>query len=271
MLSHNRPDGRPVAMRPLLDAPEPVVAGYVALDREEAHFTRIALRELPDLVACWYRFLTLFERALRREHDISRVHDAGEEARLIRSWHLRLRLASVAAGTSKMALDGALAGRYAQCFALVRHLLETWQQMNYAAFYPEEATRWFLSSAGTPPREPNAGTILRGLRRAASNDREFLAALSVVERLVTNMAKGAHPSGLAVDQIHDPEPGHNRLAATFNRARCVHMLDNGTLASFLILRELRRDVPLDEDWLAELQAVMDARTEAIDAYRRAPL
>src|SRR5688572_4256965 len=109
----------------MLDGTAELVAGYEILHNQEAKYTAIALAELPDGIALWYRYLTLFDRTLRGEHESP--FDERDDRH--KAWHLRLRLSGVAVATAKLALDAALAGYYSQAYALLRHMLETWQQM----------------------------------------------------------------------------------------------------------------------------------------------
>ena len=45
------------------------------------------------------------------------------------SWKARLNLAIVAESTAKLVLDASLAGYYSQAYGMLRHMVETWEQM----------------------------------------------------------------------------------------------------------------------------------------------
>ena len=109
-----------LACRPVPRWPEKVVCGYCALVPQEVKDSRAVFEEISGAFEPWFRMLALLEEVLRREHDFAGKADPQGIA-----WLLRLRLAAVAAGTARMVLDAALAGYYAQGFALVRHMLET--------------------------------------------------------------------------------------------------------------------------------------------------
>ncbi|HEY7030049.1 MAG TPA: hypothetical protein VH482_01915, partial [Thermomicrobiales bacterium] len=49
---------------PLLYGPDDVTEGYYELERLERGFTLQALREQREVVALWYRILTLYERGM---------------------------------------------------------------------------------------------------------------------------------------------------------------------------------------------------------------
>ena len=117
--------GQPRACKPVLNAPPEVVAGYRTLHLEEARYTGIALQCVPAEIAVWHRYLTLFNKTMRREH----ISLSGNQDDTHTSWGLRLSLASAAVASAKLTLDATLTGYYSQAFALIRHMLETWQQM----------------------------------------------------------------------------------------------------------------------------------------------
>src|SRR5687767_8667639 len=58
-----------MACKPVLDGTAELLAGYRTLQQQEAKYTAKALREMPDGVAVWYRYLTLYDRAHRGEHE----------------------------------------------------------------------------------------------------------------------------------------------------------------------------------------------------------
>ena len=90
-----------------------VIGGYRTLHLQEAKDTGIALANMPAEIAVWHRYLTLFDRTMRKEH-ISPSENQ-DDART--AWGLRLSLASAAAASAKLTLDAALAGYYFQAFA----------------------------------------------------------------------------------------------------------------------------------------------------------
>ncbi len=201
------PGPRNYAVKPLLSGPPDLIAGYRALHDQEAKYAQIVLREIPGAVAVWYRLLTLYDQAMRWEHEFS-----GDDHHLP-AWHLLLYLANVAGGTSKVVLDAALAAYYTQGFALVRHMLETWRQMAYVVIRPSEAKRWFRSPDGSNPREPDEGTIIRALQRRSA-DKVLLAQAN---RMITALRKAAHPSGLAFGQTQTGREGFAQFGANYQQ------------------------------------------------------
>ena len=63
-----KPHGPRVCKQVLPVAAE-VIAGYRTLHIQEAKYTTTALEAMPDAVANWYRYLTLYDRTLRREYE----------------------------------------------------------------------------------------------------------------------------------------------------------------------------------------------------------
>jgi hypothetical protein len=116
-----------------------VFAGYRMLHMQEAHYTKSALEAMPDAVVNWYRYLTLYDRTLRREHE----WPEDEPSDAYWSWSVRLNLASGTLASAKLALDAALAGYYSQAYGLLRHMAETWEQMVYLRLNEPAAKQWF--------------------------------------------------------------------------------------------------------------------------------
>src|SRR5215213_361898 len=149
---------------------------------------------------------------MRREHiSLSANQDDAHT-----SWGLRLSLASAAVASAKLTLDATLAGYYSQAFALIRHMLETWQQMAYVRLNEPAARQWFSPDGVREPHQPNQNTIARGIRRFGKSDPMVLHNLGTVENLMRDLNQGAHPTVLAVMQTDTPDPEQRRLGATFN-------------------------------------------------------
>jgi hypothetical protein len=154
-----------------------VIAGYRTLHIQEAKYTKTALEAMPDAVANWYRYLTLYDQTLRREHEWP--EDQPSDAYW--SWSVRLNLASGALGSAKLALDAALAGYYSQVYGLLRHMAETWEQMVYLRFNQQAAKQWFSPDGVKPAQEPRQNTILRGIRKHGKTEFELLGNLDLIE------------------------------------------------------------------------------------------
>ena len=248
--------GPPRACKPVLNAPAHVVAGYTTLHLQEAKYTGIALEKMPAEIAVWHRYLTLFNRTMRREH-IS-PSDNQDDART--SWGLRLSLASASAASAKLALDATLAGYYSQAYALIRHMLETWQQMTYVRLNEPAASQWFSPDGVREPRQPNQNTITTGIRRFGKNDPMALHNLRAVEKEISDLNKGAHPTVLAVMQTDTPDPELRQLGANFNPELFWRTWSIGTVALALLLHEIAQIVEVDVDWWTEFDAIRAERT-----------
>lgn len=237
------------ACRSLPPWPEPLIAGYRTFHMQEAKYTRIAFLELSGAFKPAFRMLTLLDEVLRREHDF-----AGEGELVGVAWLLRLRLATVAAGTAKVALDAALTGNYVQGFSLVRHLLETWRQMVYVGIRPWEARRWYPGSDGSPPREPKEGTITAALRA----HRPVKRLAETVEEVMRALNKAAHPSGQALSQTATGRADHGQLGANYLEPQCLDLMVRLSFATYLLLNEVGRDVPITTIWAEALAEVGDS-------------
>ena len=250
------PDG-PRASKSVLPVPNEVIAGYRTLHLQEARYTRQALEAMPDAVANWYCYLTLYDRTLRREH----VWPVDEPSDAYWSWSVRLNLATGAAATAKLTLDAALAGYYSQAYGLLRHMAETWEQMVYLRLNESAAKHWFSPDGVEPAREPSQGTILRGIRRRGKDQRGLLDNLTFVEEMIGALNKGAHPSGLMMVQVSTESAGMRNLGAIFNQELLGVVMDRGTLFMAMLLNEIEHIVPVDAAWRAEFDALGEERRQ----------
>jgi hypothetical protein len=140
------------------------IAGYRTLHLQEAKYTGIALANMPAEIAVWHRYLTLFNRTMRKEH----VSPSENRDDVRTAWGLQLSLASAASSSAKLILDATLAGYYSQAFALIRHMLETWQQMAYVRLNERAARQWFSPDGIRNPKQSNQNTVTKGSGNSAS-------------------------------------------------------------------------------------------------------
>ncbi len=250
------PDG-PRVCKHVLPTPPEVHAGYRTLHIQEATYTRKALEAMPDAVANWYGYLTLYDQTLRREHEWPQ----DESSDAYWSWSVRLNLAAGALASTKLALDAALAGYYSQAYGLLRHMAETWEQMVYLRFNEEAGKQWFSPDGVQPAREPSQGTILRGIRRHGKSERGLLGNLNVVEEKVQALNKGAHPSGLMMVQVSTTTPGMRQLGGPLNEALLGACMDLGTVLMALLHHEIQHIAPVDADWETPFDALGEDRRQ----------
>jgi hypothetical protein len=221
----------PQACKPVLNAPSDAIAGYRTFHLHEAKYTGIALANMPAEITVWHRYLTLFNRTMRREH-IS-PSDNQDDART--AWGLRLSLASAAAASAKLTLDAALAGYYSQAYALIRHMLESWQQGAYVRLNERAAQLWFSPDGVREPQQPNQNTVIKGIRRFGKNDPMVLHNLTTVEKEISDLNKGAHPAMLVVMQTDTPDPEQRQLGANFDAELFRRTWSIETIALALLL------------------------------------
>lgn len=241
----------------VLPVPADVIAGYKTLHLQEAKYTVTAIEAMPEAVANWYRYLTLYDRTLRREHEWSE----DEPSDAYWSWSVRLNLASGALATAKLGLDAALAGYYSQAYGLLRHMAETWEQMVYLRFNDQAARQWFSPDGVQPAQEPGQGTILRGIRKHGKKEFGLLGNLDIIDEKIDALNKGAHPSRLMMVQVSTETPGVRQLGANFNPGLLGACMDLGTVLMALLLREMERIVPIDDAWETEFKTLGEARRQ----------
>lgn len=85
--------------------------------------------------------------------------------------------------------------------------------------------------------------------------------------MITELRKAAHPSGLTFGQTQTGREGFAQFGANYQRELCVRLIDWGTFATFIILREVSRAVPVSDAWIAELQAFAKERARWLTAER----
>lgn len=195
-----------VAYKPILTtSDEQYSRGYRTLHDREATYTQIALERLSEPVRSWYQYLTLFDEALRGEHESSGSYESHDHD----SWELRLRLAVIEISTAKLALDAALAGYYAQALGLVRRMLEAWKMMDYARVRPDQAFRWLEPSSKTGLYPPDESSVTKEIEKYASKkDTRLHTNISVVNQKIRECNKGTHPSELGFAQMETQDDSH---------------------------------------------------------------
>lgn len=249
-------DNQPVSNR--TGVPE---AGYRLLDEAARVVGRQVVRHHGEAVARWHRTLTLFTRTI-----LGSFNFVGSE-RDVPSWHLRFQLLGMACGTSKLALDATLAGYNVQAFALIRHMLETRMQAAYVAIRADQAELWYRRGEGKPPQEPKYATMRKVVREYVTDKSH----VDQVDRMITELRKGAHPSGMALPQTVGPSEGKYKVGATYSETLCVVALERGVYATLLLLGELSYLVHMSEDegWIAEYKEIFDSHREWINVNNAA--
>lgn len=256
------------AATPLADVAADIAEGYAEFDREETVYLHRALEAFPAEIETWYRALTLLNRSLRFAGDPApfllptATHD--DE----RAYQTKLRLAGVAAGTSKMALEAILVGRYGQAYALLRHIFETWRIMVYLGIHPEMARAWLVVNGDPPVNQPGEGAVIRALRRwaKAHKDLDLASQIDALERIKATLDAGAHPTRMTVQQtFHPTDDSRVYLAAGFDRTQAMDTFILGVLANIFLLD---RVIPLTSVDPAARDAIEPVRSGYINLLER---
>ena len=103
------------------------------------------------------------------------------------------------------------------------------------------------------PAKPEHG--YNGIRRFGKNDPMALHNLKAVEKEISDLNKGAHPTVLAVMQTDTPDPELRQLGANFNPELFWRTWSIGTVALALLLHEIAQIVEVDVDWWTEFDAI----------------
>lgn len=250
--------------KPVLRTSADIFSGYRRLHIQEAKYTDMALNVMPTETAVWYRYLTLLDQTMRREHESPFGPDSDAHV----AWGLRLSLMSAAAATAKLALDATLAGYYSQGFALIRHLLETWLQMVYVRLNERGARQWFSPDGTSPARQPSQNTVINGIKRLGKKESRLLENVAAAEQLLQRLNKGAHPSSLAVTQTDTNTPEFRQLGANFIPELFSETWSTGTVAIALLLHEIAATAPVDDKWWDEFHAIGEERTRCFPPEAR---
>lgn len=250
----------PRACKHVLPVPPDVIAGYQHLHTNEEIFNRKAIEAMPEAVASWYGYLAIFVTILKPDHECPDQED--EQACTARM--LRLHFAIAACGTSKIVLDLGLAGYYAQAYALMRHMFETWLQMVFLRLDPSVALAWMGTSGDQHCHEPSYGRVLKGVKKWTKHEGDKVN-LATVESKINQLNKGAHPSRILVEQIRGDQPGVVWLASNLGLDRLTEAMDIGTIATALLLHEAGRLFELKDDFWARFEQLHQERV----AWRQA--
>lgn len=232
--------------RPLPELQESTLVGYHALETEERKFTAHALINHQEFVLAWHALLSAFHRAVV----VKRLHNRGASTTL--DHLLRLQFIAASVGTAKLVLDATLAGYYAQAFALVRHMLETWMRLEYLRLNPESATRWYVQDDGAPPCPPNEGTVHRFLRSNAGNNRELYER---VIKMIESLNVMAHPSQHTLQQTVGVHPTKINVGANYDPDLCAKALHEGGHALHRILEHFSLLSDLPGDWVQRIDEI----------------
>lgn len=213
---------------------------------------------MSEPVRSWYQYLTLFDEALRGEHESPGSHESHDHD----SWELRLRLAVIEISTAKLALDAALAGYYAQALGLVRRMLEAWKMMVYARVRPDQTFRWLEPSSKTGLYPPDDSSVSSEIKKYASKkDKALHTNISVVDEKIRECNKGTHPSELGFAQMETQDDSHRTIGAIYIERSLRIAISLGTLAIALLLDEVKKIVHLNDQWNTNYDAAAIARSK----------
>jgi hypothetical protein len=168
-----------------------------------------------------------------------------------------------------MALDGAMAGYYSQCFGLIRHMIESFFQITFVRHFPAEAARWF-ERPGDPANqlyELPYDRIKRRIRR--DSDEEDQNLIDHIDRVYQDMHKGAHPSSFLLGQTIGEIEGTIVVGASYKDAFAIRALDRGIAATYWLLGEMQHTEPMSDLWIIEFGAIFRAHQAMLAEQRNA--
>jgi hypothetical protein len=241
--------------------------GYRQFEGAEREIARRTDGHRHDRLLLWYRLLTLFDAAFARlehatEDDYQNLDELNPLAR-----ELRLRLLAMAGGTSKMDLDGAMAGYYSQCFGLIRHMIESFFQIAFVRHFPEEAVRWFDQPGGPAGRlyVLPYDQVKRRVRR--DSDEEDQNLIDYIDQVFEDMHKGAHPSSILLGQMVGEVEGTIVVGASYKDEFAIRVLDRGIAATYWLLGEMQHTEPMSDLWKVEFGAIFRAHQAMLAGQR----
>lgn len=243
--------------RQLLPVDEELLAGYLILEHEEPRYTTWAIARHADFVVVWYRFLNLLKAG------VDNIGDAVPHPEFTTRTQLTYQLIASTAGTLKLILDAGLAGYYAQAYALVRHVFETWLRLEYITLRPEMAQKWFVGPNGQAPQPPSEKTIHTYVLRNTRGEHQR-AVGQALDKL-PSFNKMAHPSQYVLQQTVGAREGQFNVGANYDPELAVGVLHEGASGLRFILSALDGIAPQPEAWREEFRAVIDAHESCSEA------
>lgn len=241
--------------RQLLPVDDALLTGYLALEREERRYTAWAIARHADLVVVWYRYLNLLKAG------VDNIDDTVPHPGFTTRTQMAFQFIAATAGSVKLILDAGLAGYYAQAYALVRHVFETWLRLEYITLRPEMADTWFIGPKGQEPQPPSERTIHTYVRRNTYG--EHRRAVGMVLDKLPSFSKMAHPSEHLMQQTVGARVGQFNVGANYDPELCVGVLHEGASGLRFILSALHVIAPQPAGWRDELRAAMNAHTACL--------
>lgn len=244
------------------------LAGYDELDREEKTYLRMGLEAFSEETVTWYMALSILNECLRGAGDPALFLPDNPTHDDERAYQARLRLANVAAGTSKMALEATLVGRYGQAHALLRHIFETWRVIVYLGLRPDMARAWLVVVGDRPIKKPGEGTIKRELSNWARThkDKELASQIAAFEHFKDRLDAGAHPTRLTVQQtFHPTDDSRAYLASGFDRIQGLDAFITGLIVNIFLLD---RVIPLTRLHVAPSELIEPVRQRYLELLEK---
>lgn len=233
-------------------------AGYLALTKNAEWAKDRVFQKHAEFAKCWSGLLDLYYMGLKGEH----VSPYGNDEALHVAWHLRQSLSSAAIDTSKMAFDATLSGYYVQAMVLVRHLWESWLQIQYAQCRPDQAFRWFNTEEHGSAREPSLESIIKEVLKSS----EDKPAKIWVNSAISELGKAAHPSWWIVEQVRGTGEQLISVGGRYDQTWCIRAFERGTFATIALLLELQKLIPQAGEWQAQLASLTDLRNSRYSQY-----
>ncbi len=104
--------------------------------------------------------------------------------------------------------------------------------------------------------EPSPESIIKEVLKVRE-DKE--ATIWIHKKAVKELRRAAHPSSWLIDQMRGESGEPITVGGRCSRKWCVQALDRGTLATFTLLAELKRQIPQPQEWQIALDRLMELR------------
>lgn len=207
--------------------------GYRYLHNQEQKYMQMAVQCFQDGFELWHRAISAFYDCLVGEHEIQAGPSEDSKHR-IASWNIRLKVASVALTSSKMALDATQFGYYSQALMITRHILESWKVIAYLYENPSKSVEW-VSFDGLPFQSK---VDRKSINTYLANHDRYRERFNAVKTNIAFTQGHAHPSGGALVQTTSGKPAFSQLGANLEPFSCISCIDVATFAGLMVFQEL---------------------------------
>lgn len=223
---------------------------YFRLEEHELGVRLSSQRSFQQAIVLWMKQIDLLTRGMAGTYELDGLSREGRH-----SLSFRLNLLGLSVSTTKLALDGVLAGHYNGSLALVRNLLETWRRVAYSRIHPSDVWRWFpkelwpidvLSMPDKPPSAKEIGVLIE--REGDELDQQILKHVEVgFDKLNSHV----HPTLEGATQTWGGSVETSVFSPQFSELHAGWCFLWGLLANRILINEVAYLRFQGDDWMSE--------------------